>query len=79
MTNAHWLDGEILPMPCPAEYNFYFTHDVLVTDIGAVHYDIQRVKRDLQYIMTKADSNKRIPHAYYWKDREYQTEICSSD
>lgn len=78
-TNAHWLDGEILPMPCPAEYNFYFTHDVLVTDIGAVHYDIQRVKQDLQYIMIKADSDKRIPHAYYWKDGEYQTEICSSD
>ncbi|MCW8806259.1 MAG: hypothetical protein OQK56_07350, partial [Ignavibacteriaceae bacterium] len=38
--NAHYLDGEIVPMPCPAEYNFYFTHDVLKTDLAAVIFDV---------------------------------------
>jgi hypothetical protein len=78
-TNAHYLDGEIVPMPCPAEYNFYFTHDVLVTDLVAVNFDLERVKRDLDYIIRQADENNIIPHAYYWKDGKYVTEFASSD
>lgn len=78
-TNAHYLDGEIVPMPCPAEYNFYFTHDVLVTDLVAVNFDLERVKRDLDYIIRHADENNIIPHAYYWKDGKYATEYASYD
>lgn len=77
--NAHYLDGEIVPMPCPAEYNFYFTHDVLVTDLAAVNFDLERVRRDLDYIIRHADENHIIPHAYYWKDGKYVTEFASSD
>ena len=77
--NRHYLDGEIVPMPCPAEYNFYFTHDVLVTDLAAVHFDSERVKSDLDYIIRHADENLIIPHAYYWKDGKYVTEFASSD
>ena len=29
-TNAHYIDGEIVPMPAQAEYNFYFTHYFLI-------------------------------------------------
>ncbi len=77
--NQHYLDGELVPMPCPAEYNFYFTHDALVTDLAAVQFDLARVKRDLTYIINHADENKVIPHAYYWKDGKYVTEFASSD
>ncbi|MCK9243791.1 MAG: hypothetical protein M0R34_02900 [Candidatus Marinimicrobia bacterium] len=78
-SNAHYLDGEIVPMPCPAEYNFYFTHDVQVTDLAAVNYEPERVRRDLDYIIRHADQNHIIPHAYYWKDGKYVTEYASSD
>lgn len=78
-TNKHYLDGEIVPMPCPAEYNFQFTHDQLVTDLAAVNFDLNRVRFDLEYIKNHADSNKILPHAYYWKDGQYQTEFASSD
>ncbi len=77
--NRHYLDGAIVPMPCPAEYNFYFTHDVLLTDLAAVHFDIERVKNDLSFIIEHADSNGIIPHAYYWKDDGYKTEYAGSD
>jgi hypothetical protein len=77
--NAHYLDGEIVPMPCPAEYNFYFTHDVLKSDLAAVNFDTERVKRDLDYIIRNADENKIIPHAYYWKDSTYRTEYADHD
>ena len=77
--NAHYLDGEIVPMPCPAEYNFYFTHDALVTDLAAVNFDLARVRRDLDYIVRHSDENNVIPHAYYWKDGKYVTEFASSD
>jgi glycogen debranching enzyme len=77
--NAHYLDGEIVPMPCPAEYNFYFTHDVLKTDLAAVNFDIERVKRDLDYIIRHANEDKIIPHAYYWKDSLYLTEYADHD
>lgn len=79
VANAHYLDGEIVSMPCPAEYNFYFTHDALVTDLAAVNYDLDRVKRDLDYITRHANEENIIPHAYYWKDGKYVTEYASSD
>lgn len=77
--NAHYLDGEIVPMPCPAEYNFYFSHDLQVTDLAAVNFDLPRVKRDLDYIIRHADENNIIPHAYYWRDGKYITEYADSD
>ena len=77
--NTHYLDGEFVPMPCPAEYNFYFTHDVLKTDLAAVNFDTARVKRDLKFIIRHANEEKIIPHAYYWKDNGYQTELAAHD
>ncbi len=77
-SNRHYIDGSIVPMPCPAEYNFYFTHDVLVTDYAAVNYDLPRVKQDLLFIKYHSKDNI-IPHAYYWKDGAYKTEYASSD
>ncbi len=77
--NTHYLDGEFVPMPCPAEYNFYFTHDVLKTDLAAVNFDTARVKRDLDFIIRHADEDKIIPHAYYWKDSAFVTEFAAHD
>lgn len=77
--NTHYLDGDFVPMPCPAEYNFYFTHDVLKTDLAAVNFDTGRVKRDLNFIIKHADEEKIIPHAYYWKDSAYATELAAHD
>jgi hypothetical protein len=73
--NRHMLDGAMLPMPCPAEYNFFFTHDVLLTNLSAIAYDPARVKHDLRYIAGQAQ-NGIIPHARYWKDDGYKTEYC---
>ena len=75
----HYLDGDIVPMPCPAEYNFYFTHDALVTDLAAVNFDLPRVKRDLEYLLKHATEDYIIPHAYYWKDGGYRTEYADSN
>ncbi len=77
--NQHYIDGSIQPMPCPAEYNFYFTHDVLLTDLAAVNFDLARVKNNLQFIIDHADKNKIIPHAYYWKDSTFKTEYATPD
>ncbi len=77
--NQHFIDDHILPMPCPAQYNFFFTHDVLLTDLAAVHFDIDRVKRDLLFIYEHANENDIIPHAYYWKDTTYVTEYAGID
>ena len=77
--NAHYLDGDIVPMPCPAEYNFFFTHDILLTDLAAVYFDCERVKRDLKNIAQRTGSNGIIPHAYYWKDDHYEVEYAGSD
>ncbi len=76
--NAHYLNGAIVPMPCPAEYNFFFTHDVLLTDLAAVNFDPERVQRDLLYIMSLSAGNI-IPHAYYWRDDGFKTEMCTPD
>jgi glycogen debranching enzyme len=78
-TSRHYLDGEIVPMPCPAQYNFYFTHDVQLTDLAAVHFDLARVKNDLEYIIRHANEEKVIPHAYYWKDDKYVTEYADAE
>jgi hypothetical protein len=76
--NAHYLDGAIVPMPCPAEYNFFFTHDMLLTDLAANAFDTERVKRDLSYIAALA-KDSIIPHARYWKDDGFKTEYCTPD
>ena len=78
-TNAHYLNGQIVPMPAQAEYNFYFTHDALLTDLAAVNFDLSRVKNDLKYIISLADTDKMIPHAYYWKDSKFQTEFAGTE
>jgi hypothetical protein len=77
--NMHYIDGTIQPMPCPAQYNFYFTHDVLLSNLGAVNFDLPRVRKDLAYIISHADSNHVIPHAYYWKDLDYAKEMAPPD
>ncbi len=78
-TNAHYLNGQIVPMPAQAEYNFYFTHDALLTDLAALNFDLPRVKTDLKYIISLADTDKTIPHAYYWKDTRYKTEFAGRE
>lgn len=77
-SNAHYLDTKIVPMPCPAEYNFFFTHDVLMTDLAAVNFDLRRVKTDLLYVISLS-KERIIPHAYYWRDDGYKTEFCTPD
>ncbi|HNY90819.1 MAG TPA: hypothetical protein PKM23_04775 [bacterium] len=77
--NRHYLDGRIVPMPCPAEYNFFFTHDLLLTDLGAVFFDCERVRNDLLYVQSLARADSVLPHAYYWRDTGFQTEFCSTD
>lgn len=77
--NQHYLNGQIVPMPCPAEYNFFFTHDALLTNLGAVYFDPARVKRDLLYLHSLTASDSVLPHAYYWKDDGYKTEFCGTD
>ncbi|MFH1618542.1 MAG: amylo-alpha-1,6-glucosidase, partial [bacterium] len=77
--NAHYLDGNIVPMPCPAEYNFFFTHDALMTDLAAVNFDPVRVKNDLEFIAGHAGPGGIIPHAYYWKDNRYAAEFAGKD
>ncbi len=77
-TNAHYLNEHIVPMPCPAEYNFFFTHDVLMTNLAAVNFDLPRVKKDLLYIASLAKDGI-IPHAYYWRDDGFKTEYCTPD
>ncbi|MEJ2535743.1 MAG: hypothetical protein P8048_01570, partial [Calditrichia bacterium] len=37
-SNIHYLNNKFVPMPCPAEYNFFFTHDALLTNLGAVYF-----------------------------------------
>jgi hypothetical protein len=77
--NRHFLDGEIVPMPCPAQYNFYFTHDALMTDLAAANFDAGRVRTDLLYLAKRANAENLIPHAYYWKDDGFKTEFAGKD
>jgi hypothetical protein len=76
--NAHYLRGRIVPMPCPAEYNFFFTHDLLLTNLGAVNFDLPRVKENLLYVISLAKDSV-IPHAYYWRDDGFKTEYCEPE
>ncbi|MCF8265692.1 MAG: hypothetical protein K9I99_14420, partial [Melioribacteraceae bacterium] len=78
-SNRHYLDNELVPMPCPAEYNFYFTHDVLVTDLAVVFYDLERVKNNLLFLAKHKSPGDVLPHAYYWKDSSYATEFSEKD
>ena len=77
--NMHYLDGHLVPMPTPAQYNFFFTHDLLLTDLGAVMFDPDRVARDLGYLARLAGPDSLLPHAYYWRNGEYVTEHAGSD
>ncbi|MBF8296709.1 MAG: hypothetical protein HW389_3254 [Bacteroidetes bacterium] len=76
--NAHHLRGRIVPMPCPAEYNFFFTHDLLLTNLGAVNFDLPRVKENLLYLVSLSKDSV-IPHAYYWRDDGFKTEYCEPE
>lgn len=78
-SNIHYLDGKFVPMPCPAEYNFFFTHDALLTNLGAVYFDLVKVKNDLIYLKSLTQPDSILPHAYYWKNNRYMTEYCGSD
>jgi hypothetical protein len=75
-SNQHFLDGAIVPMPCPAEYNFMFTHDMLLTDLSAIVFDPRRVRRDLLHLLTLSRDSV-LSHAYYWKDDAFVTEDCA--
>ncbi|HEX2960507.1 MAG TPA: hypothetical protein VHO43_01880 [Ignavibacteriales bacterium] len=77
--NRHYINGSVRPMPCPAEYNFYFSHDVFLTDLACVNFDLERVKKDLEYTISLANKDLIIPHAYYWKDSAYVTEFATPD
>ncbi len=75
----HFLNGSLVPMPCPAQYNFYFTHDVLLTDLGAVMFDCELVRSDLEFLTGLTGTDSILAHAYYWKDDGYRTEYCGPD
>lgn len=78
-SNRHYIDGYNPIMPCPAEYNFYFTHDMLLTDLAVVRYNPDQVKSDLEFIIRLSNEENIIPHAYYWKDSSYATEYSGYD
>ena len=78
-SNTHYINGQIVPMPCPAEYNYFFTHDLLLTNLGAVFFDGDRVKKNLLYLYSLTQADSILPHAYYWRDSDFQTEFCGSD
>ncbi|MGE5314064.1 MAG: hypothetical protein ACM3Q4_05175 [Acidobacteriota bacterium] len=73
--NRHYINGAIMPMPCPASDNFFLTEEALRADLGAVQFDTERVKRDLSYIVSLARDSV-IPHAYYWRDDGMKTDVC---
>jgi hypothetical protein len=78
-TNRHHLDGHVVPMPCPAQYNFFFTHDLLLTDLGAVAFDPERVRDDLRYVHSLVRGDSLLPHAHYWRDSTFVTEFADAD
>ena len=77
--NRHPLEGRLVPMPAPAEYNFFFTHDLLLTDLGAVRFDAARVRDDLRYVASLVTPDSTLPHARYWKDGAYALEKAAPD
>ena len=75
---SHYIDGDFISMPCPAEYNFFFTHDLLVTGLGVVLFDPAFVKHGYDFLLKYYDKKDNVlEHAYYWKDGKYVTEYCS--
>lgn len=78
-SNIHHIDDHYVPMPCPAEYNFFFTHDLLLTGLGAVYYDPAYLKRGFHFLASLARADSVLPHAYYWKDSQFVTEYCNPD
>jgi hypothetical protein len=77
--NIHYINDWFVPMPCPAEYNFFFTHDLLLTGLGVVNFDVNYVKQGFQFLKFLTKSDSILPHAYYWKDNQFVTEYCQSD
>jgi len=77
--NRHYIDGWVVPMPCPAEYNFFFTHDLLVTGLGVVAFDPDYVRHGYRFLMSLTGQDSTLAHAYYWKDGRFVTEYCQSD
>jgi glycogen debranching enzyme len=78
-SNSHYIDGQFLPMPCPAEYNFFFTHDLFLSSLGVVYFDTDYVKRGLMFLKSISKPDNILPHAYYWKDDRFVTEYCTKD
>jgi hypothetical protein len=74
----HYINDWFLPMPCPAEYNFFFTHDLLVTGLGAMFYDAEFLRNGFEFLHSITEADSILPHAYYWKDDHFQTEKCFS-
>ena len=78
-TNRHYIDGRIMPMPCPAEYNFFFTHDMLLTGQGVVNYDLKFLQEGFRFLLELTQEDNVLPHAYYWREGKFVTETCNSD
>ena len=79
VSNEHYLDGHFVMMPCPAQYNFFFTHDFLLTSLGVVHYDLDFLKNGYEFLYMLSHQDSVLAHAYYWKDTRYVTEFCAND
>ena len=79
IANRHYIDGRIMPMPCPAEYNFFFTHDLLLTGLGVVNYDPDYIADGYRFLLSLTGPDGILPHAYYWRECEFVTEFCNSD
>ncbi|MFV1979881.1 MAG: amylo-alpha-1,6-glucosidase, partial [Rhodothermia bacterium] len=77
--NRHPLEGHRVPMPSPAQYNFFFTHDLLLTDLGVVQFDTALVRHDLRYLLDLDRGDHVLTHARYWRDDAYVSEIAGSD
>ncbi|MEI6285315.1 MAG: hypothetical protein WCP79_02335 [Bacillota bacterium] len=72
----HYLDDWYLPMPCPAEYNFFFTHDFLVHGLGWAYFDLDYIKNGYEYLLSLDAGDNVLSHACYWKDNAYYSEPC---
>ncbi len=78
--NTHSFENTQINMPCPAQYNFFFTHDVLVNDLGRVYSYLEFVKHDLNFIGERSEpETNRLVHARYFKNGEYVSEYCGAD
>ncbi|MCG2726690.1 MAG: hypothetical protein L6420_10675 [Elusimicrobia bacterium] len=78
-SHNRYIDGYFLPMPCPAQYNYFFSHDALVASLASAFFDTASVKKILEFLIEHASKNKIIPHAYYWKDTQFLTEYTGAD